>query len=54
MPCKKAIPESALLRQAGGRPMVAPTFSIWQSRCFSTRWAFPLWGRCPRLWLRAD
>ena len=25
MPCKKAIPESALLRQAGGRPMVAPT-----------------------------
>ena len=25
---QKTVPENALLRQAGGRPMVAPTFSI--------------------------
>ena len=36
MPCKKAISESALLRQVGGRTMFAPTFSIGQSQCFLT------------------
>ena len=25
LPCKKTVPENALLRQVGGRPMVAPT-----------------------------
>ena len=36
MPCKKAISESALLHQVGGRTMFAPTFSIGQSQCFLT------------------
>ena len=36
--CETASPENALLRQVGGRPMVAPTHSIGQECDFLTRW----------------
>ena len=35
--CEKTYPEKALLRQVGGRPMVAPTYLIDHECVFSTR-----------------
>ncbi len=35
--CEKTYPEKALLRQVGGRPMVAPTYSIGHECDFLTR-----------------
>ena len=40
--CEKAFPESVLLRQVGGRPMVAPTYSIRQECDFLIRTTPPL------------
>ena len=37
LPCKKTVPENALLRQVGGRPLVAPTYSIGCECDFLTR-----------------
>ena len=35
--CEKTYPEKALLRQVGGRPMAAPTYSIGHKCDFLTR-----------------
>ncbi|WP_294760402.1 hypothetical protein, partial [uncultured Gemmiger sp.] len=37
LPCKKTAPENAMLRQVGGRPMVAPTHSLSMECDFLTR-----------------
>ena len=42
---QKTVSEKALLRQVGGRPMVAPTHAIRQECNLLTVWASPLGGR---------